>query len=79
MIKSVLQVIPSYIMSIFILLDVMCNDIDKMLKSFWWGGGSNNSGIRWVSWEKLACPKSDDGLRFREFKAFNVSMVSKQG
>ncbi|XP_058726534.1 uncharacterized protein LOC131597891 [Vicia villosa] len=79
MIKSVLQAIPTYIMSIFILPDVVINDIEKMLNSFWWGGGSNSKGIRWKAWDKLTCPKADGGLGFRDFKAFNLAMVAKQG
>ncbi|CAK8571882.1 unnamed protein product [Lathyrus sativus] len=52
------------------------SDIEKMLNSFWWGGGSNNRSIRW---EKLACSIKECGLGFRDFKAFNMSVVAKQG
>jgi hypothetical protein len=45
MIKSVLQAIPSYVMSIYIIPDATVNDIEKMLNSFWWGGDNNNKGI----------------------------------
>ncbi|CAK8565736.1 unnamed protein product [Lathyrus sativus] len=45
MIKSVLQAILPYVMSLFILPDAVCNNIEKLLNSFWWGGGSNNKGI----------------------------------
>lgn len=79
MIKSVLQAISSYIMSIFILPDAVCNNIKNMLNSFWWGGGSNNSGIRWMSRDKIAYTKKEGGLGFIDFKAFNMSMVAKQG
>ncbi|XP_058781844.1 uncharacterized mitochondrial protein AtMg00310-like [Vicia villosa] len=79
MIKSVLQAIPTYIMSIFILPDVVVNEIEKMLNLFWWGGGSNSKGIRWKAWDKLTCPKAEGGLGFRDFKAFNLAMVAKQG
>ncbi|CAK8577706.1 unnamed protein product [Lathyrus sativus] len=79
MIKLVLQAIPSYVMSLFILPDAVCNDIEKMLNSFWWGGGSNNKGIHWLACDKLAFSKKDGGLGFRDFKAFNMSMVAKQG
>lgn len=37
MIKPVLQSIPTYIMSIFIISVVVVKDIEKMLNSFWWG------------------------------------------
>jgi ribonuclease HI len=66
-------------MSIYIIPDATVNDIEKMLNSFWWGGGSNNKGIRWLSWERLACAKGEGGLGFRDFKAFNMAMVAKQG
>ncbi|KAI5408724.1 hypothetical protein KIW84_054526 [Lathyrus oleraceus] len=37
MIKSMLQAIPSYIMSVFIIPDSLVNDIEKRLNYFWWG------------------------------------------
>ncbi|XP_050877711.1 uncharacterized mitochondrial protein AtMg00310-like [Lathyrus oleraceus] len=79
MIKSVFQVIPSYIISVFIIPYAIVNDIEKMLNSFWWGGGNNNKGIRWLAWDKLTCTNNEDGLCFIDFKAFNMDMVAKQG
>jgi len=35
MIRSVLQAIPSYVMSIFQLPATLINTIEKMMKSFW--------------------------------------------
>lgn len=53
MIKSVLQSIPSYVMSIFVILDAVVSDIEKMLNCYWWGGGFNNKGIIWLAWDKF--------------------------
>ncbi|PNX88006.1 ribonuclease H, partial [Trifolium pratense] len=79
MIKSVLQAIPSYVMSMYILPSSFIGDIEKMLNAFWWGGGSNNGrGIHWLAWERLTCPKTKRGLGFRNFEAFNMAMVAKQ-
>ncbi|CAJ2667228.1 unnamed protein product, partial [Trifolium pratense] len=79
MIKSVLQAIPSYVMSMFILPSSLIDDIEKMLNAFWWGGGGNNNkGIHWLAWDRLACPKAKGGLGFRNFEAFNMAMVAKQ-
>lgn len=61
MIKSILQSILSYIMSVFVIPYAIVNDIEKMLDSFWWGGGNNIKGVRWLAWEKLTCSKKDVG------------------
>jgi hypothetical protein len=44
-IKSVLQAIPSYIMSVYIISETLIKDIERMLNSFWWGRGTHNRGI----------------------------------
>ena len=64
MIKYVLQSIPSYIMSIYLLPDSVIDDIEKMINAIWWGGRSNNRGIKWMAWERVACPKEFGGTRF---------------
>jgi hypothetical protein len=79
MIKSVLQAIPSYVMSVYIIPDSTVNEIERMLNSFWWGGGNNNKGIRWLAWERMTGSKSEGGLSFRDFKTFNLAIVAKQG
>ncbi|GAU26994.1 hypothetical protein TSUD_290460 [Trifolium subterraneum] len=82
MIKSVLQAIPSYVMSMLILPASLIHDIEKMINAFWWRSGSTNDnntkGIHWLAWERLACPKAHGGLGFRNFEAFNKAMVAKQ-
>ncbi|GAU12879.1 hypothetical protein TSUD_73660 [Trifolium subterraneum] len=81
MIKSVLQEIPSYVMSMFILPASLIDDIEKMINVFWWRNGSTNNntkGIHWLAWERLACPTAYGGLGFRNFEAFNKAMVAKQ-
>jgi hypothetical protein len=46
MIKSVLQSIPSYVMSVYLIPEAIIKEIERMLNSFWWGGGSQNEGIK---------------------------------
>lgn len=79
MIKSVLQAIPSYIMSIFMLPSNIISTIEKMMNAFWWGhGGSNNRGIHWLSWEKFSMHKTNGGMGFKDLTAFNLAMLGKQ-
>jgi hypothetical protein len=80
MIKSVLQAIPSYVMSIFLLPSNLIDSIEKMINGFWWGnGGSSSRGIHWLSWDKLTVHKTKGGMGFRDLTAFNLAMLGKQG
>ena len=58
MIKSVLQAIPSYLMSVYLLPDTTIKVVERMMNSFWWGGGVNNKGIKWLAWDRMAYPKA---------------------
>jgi hypothetical protein len=44
MIKSVLQAIPSYVMSVYLLSKTTIKEIERMINSFWWGGGAHYKG-----------------------------------
>jgi hypothetical protein len=66
MIKSVLQAIPSYVMSVYLLPESTIREIERMMNSFWWGGGANNKGIRWLAWDQMTLPKVQGGMGFRD-------------
>ena len=37
LIKSVAQAIPTYVMSVFWLSDMLCNELTRAVRKFWWG------------------------------------------
>ncbi|KAL0378890.1 UNVERIFIED_CONTAM: putative mitochondrial protein [Sesamum radiatum] len=78
LIKSVLQSIPTYVISCFRLPDYFLRDIEAMLADFWWHSKGERR-THWVGWNKLCRSKQDGGLGFREMKAFNRAPLAKQG
>lgn len=79
LIKSVLQAISTYIMSIFLILESIGVEIQKKMNSFWWGSNGRGKGMKWLSWDKLSINKENGGMRFCNLYAFNLSMLGKQG
>jgi len=79
LIKSVHQSIPTYFMILFTLPSSMCDEIEKMMNSFWWGhSGSSRRGIHWMSWDKLSMHKNNGGMSFKSLGTFNLAMLGKQ-
>ena len=80
MIKSVLQAILSYVMSLFQLPTKLVTAIERMMNTFWWGHAkTSHRGINWLSWEKLSMHKTHGGMGFKDLSAFNLAMLGKQG
>lgn len=65
MIKVVIQSIPSYVMSVFLLPTKLCDEIEMLMNKFWWLSNVENKGIRWMCWDRLCAPKKFGGMGFR--------------
>jgi hypothetical protein len=79
LLKAVIQAIPTYSMSVFLLPQKLCMDINSMMQKFWWGHKENDSKIHWMSWKKLGSSKSNGGMGFRDLRCFNTALLAKQG
>jgi hypothetical protein len=79
LIKVVIQAIPTYIMSCFMLPKNLCHQIEKMACNFWWGNNMDKRKIHWVSWKKMCRNKNHGGMGFRDTWAFNEALLTKQG
>lgn len=78
LLKKIAQVIPNFWMSLFLLPNEICDGIEKLMNGFWWGNGGNSKGIKWVPWEKLCVVKVRDGLRFKNLRNFNITMLANK-
>ena len=78
LIKSVAAVIPSYAMSTFLLPKSICNQLDKVFKSLWWGFPSlNTKNLSLKSWNSICTPKVLGGLGIKSMKQVNLALISK--
>ncbi|XP_074318329.1 uncharacterized protein LOC141655135 [Silene latifolia] len=78
LLKAVANSLPTYVMSIFKIPVNFCEELRSMMSRFWWGHEEGKRGISWVSWKKLCQPKGMGGMGFRDFKLFNLALLSKQ-
>ena len=79
LVMAVAQSIPTYTMSSFQLLLKLCDELNVLCAKFLWGQVGNEKKIHWKSWDKLSSSKKEGGMSFRDLRAFNLTMLAKQG
>ncbi|KAL8108439.1 hypothetical protein AgCh_024775 [Apium graveolens] len=77
--KTAAQTVPNFWMNFFSIPGEVCNNIQRLMNSYWWSNKGRNKGIRWMAWERLCESKFNGGLGFKDLRCFNVSMLAKQG
>ena len=76
--KSIAMATPLYTMSSFLIPKILCEEMDSMLKKFWWRPSKNsNRYFTPLAWDNLCQPKYLGGLGFRHFLDINMALLSK--
>jgi hypothetical protein len=78
LLKAVIQAIPTYSMSVFLLPKALCDEINSLMQNFWWGHQKKEKGIPWMSWSRMGLPKSRGGMGFQDLHFFNKALLAKQ-
>ncbi|KAK3187924.1 hypothetical protein Dsin_027485 [Dipteronia sinensis] len=59
LIKSVLQSIPVYTMSLFRIPKGLIEELHHLCNRFWWGSSENSNKLHWASWSRLCAEDMD--------------------
>lgn len=78
LIKTVLQAIPVYAMSVFLLPKHLCKTLNGIIGRFWWRKKMEAKTIHWINSYNLCKGKKDGGMGFRDFELFNMALLAKQ-
>ena len=66
-------------MNCFKLPASLCNELNSLIRNFWWGQREKERKLAWIAWEKMCTPKAERGMGFKDLRAFNLALLAKQG
>lgn len=78
LIKTMVQSIPTYSMSLYRLPKAMSDAINLTLAKYWWGQKYDERKIHWASWQKLCMDRNRGGIGFQDINTFNLAILAKQ-
>jgi hypothetical protein len=61
LIKSTLSNLPTYLLSLFLILANVAKHIEKIQRDFLWGGLNDEVKLHLVDWDTVCCPSPKVG------------------
>ncbi|KAL5553367.1 hypothetical protein UlMin_040768 [Ulmus minor] len=78
LLKAVVQAIPTYAMTCFMIPDNILKEIEAACACFWWGSTPDHKRVHWKKWSDLCQPKAAGGMGFKDLSLFNQALLGKQ-
>ncbi|KAL8496805.1 hypothetical protein ACS0TY_020472 [Phlomoides rotata] len=79
LVKSVIQAIPTYLMTCFKIPKGILEKIESAIARFLWGQKGEEKRVHWLRWDVLCKPKKKGGFGLRNLGNFNSALLAKQG
>lgn len=77
LIKSVSSSIPNHVMQTNLLPAATLDNLDKVNRTFLWGGEKGNKKIHLLPWDLVCKERKEGGLGIRQSKPHNLALVMK--
>ncbi|KAA3461291.1 putative purine permease 4 [Gossypium australe] len=75
--KSILQALPTYALYVFLALRGIIKEMHSKMRRMWWSCKDKDRGWAMLAWDKICLPKGIGGLRFRDFRLFNMALLGR--
>ena len=77
LLKAMVQAIPTFAMSCFKLLVGLCDEVEVLIRKFYWGKKGKQRKVHWKIWDILCKPKAEGEMGFKELAEFNDAMLAR--
>lgn len=76
--KAVVQSLPTYSFSMFLLPKGITDKLEAWARSFWWERKNKGRGWSMLSRDRLCSPKGMGGMGFKDIRLFNLALLGRQ-